>query len=293
MLNKNFFFRSLLLALLVVAVPQSQAGLLDHFKNLVDQTGKAMENYNQNMWLGEASLGKTAISSVKGAFGQEGVGNKLKGLNDAVDKIAAAQTNAQNGALTDVKAILTTLKEIVLYLPKKLQALFNKAMDKVRSFIQRLNDINNGGGAGGGGGGAAAAAVADAGGGFGGDSELENALEAPSAPHASASVPEIDGAFETMISSASKIEESGKRSEAYGAIQASFLKGLELALQADDRDAAKALWAEAPSVYRSGAQKMHSSVEKVANASGSDLAKQFSKASARLAKSIKVHASLD
>jgi hypothetical protein len=204
MMNKKFFF-SLLIAMFVVSVPQSQAGLLTHFKNLVDQTGTAMENYNQNMWLGENSLGKTAISSVKGAFGQEGVGNKLKGLNDAVDKIAAAQTNAQNGALTDVKAILNTLKEIVLYLPKKIQALFKKAMDKVRAFIQRLSDLNNAGGGGGNaGGGAAAAVLSD--GGFGGDDDLESALDAPSAPHASKSLPELDGAYETMMASVDKMD---------------------------------------------------------------------------------------
>jgi hypothetical protein len=58
--------------------------------------------------------------------------------------------------------------------------------------------------------------------------------------------------------------------------------------QSDNRDAAKTLWAEAPSVYRTAPQKMHKSVEKIAANSGTDLAKQFSKASARLAKTIKV-----
>lgn len=289
MLHKKFL-HSLLAALILTLAPQAQAGLLDHFKNLVDQTGTAIENYNQNMWTGEASLGKTAIKSVKGAFAQEGVGNKVKGLNAAVDTIVAAQVKAQDGALADVKTILNTLKEIALYLPKKLNELFMKAMGKIKAFIARLNELNEshlgvGGGGEGGGAAAAAAPMAD----FGGDDELASALDAPSAPRASQSLPELDGAFSTMLESVSGLD-SKKRSHSQQTIRASYLKALEMAFQSNSRDAAKELWAEAPAVFQTAPQEMQKSIEKLAASSGSDLAKQFAKAGSRLARSAQVQA---
>jgi hypothetical protein len=291
--------RSLLVALALITAPQLNAGLLQHFKNLVDQTGVAVENYNKNMWTGDASLGKTAINSVKAAAGQKGVKAKFKGLNDAVDKIAAAQTNAQNVALTDVKAVLNTLKEIALYLPKKLQAIFNKGMDKIRAFIKRLGELNQGdtvkarwanltGGAAAGGGDAGGGDAASFAEDFG-DGDLADALDGPAAPHASQSFSDLDGAFGKMLAASSKLK-GKKLKKARNTIQASYLQALQLAFERDSREAAKALWAEAPALFRSAPQKMQRSIENMAAQSGSALAKQFSKAAKRLSKSAKIQA---
>lgn len=165
-------------ALLVAFVLQSSipahAGLLGKFKELYDNTSKAVENYNGNMWVGEGSMGGKTAANVKKIFKGE---VKLKEipahLNQSFVDAVEAQKVAQDGAKADVTAILKTVWDIIMWLPRQIQKAFKWLMDKIRAFIAKLGAMNQGDtpgqrlgnliGAGGGGGGGDAA-LADLGG---------------------------------------------------------------------------------------------------------------------------------
>lgn len=119
----------LLVAFLLLAPAQSQAGV---FKNLADSVGKTLEDYNNDMWTGENSVGKSVLNG-KGSF------------NERFSATAAALGRAQDNAKGNMQAVWKAVKDIVLWLPRKLNALFNKLMGKVRWFVDRLNQINGGG----------------------------------------------------------------------------------------------------------------------------------------------------
>ena len=291
-----------------LGAPSAEAGLMGKFKELLDKTGTAMENYNGNMWTNEDSLGNTAIKSVKDAVKQKGIKGKAKGLTDAFDKVVAAQVKAQDTALTDVKAVLKVLADIVLWLPRKLQELFKKAMDKVRAFMAKLGQMNQGAtvkerwgnlvGAGAGGGGGAAAFEMPA------DDELADAVADEPAEaeegdseeaaasldaRASASLPELDGAFTAMVSSVRKLE-GDQRKTSVKAVQSTFLACAKLCFERDSQEGAEILWKEAPSVFRTNPDGMQRALEDLAQGYDTSLAKSLVKASGRLAKSIKVSA---
>lgn len=119
----------LLVAFLLCAPVSSQAGV---FKNLFDRAGKTLEDYNRDMWTGENSVGKTALNG-KGGF------------NQRFEAVAAAMTRAQDNAKANLKAVWESLKDIALWLPRKLDAAFRKLMGKITAFANRLNQLNSGG----------------------------------------------------------------------------------------------------------------------------------------------------
>jgi hypothetical protein len=121
------FLFLLLAAFFLLSPVQSQAGV---FKNLFDRIGKTVEDYNRDMWTGENSLGNTVLHG-KGGF------------NKRFEAVAQAMGRAQDNAKANVKAVWESLKDIALWLPRKLGAAFKKLMDKVRAFGDRLADINS------------------------------------------------------------------------------------------------------------------------------------------------------
>ena len=118
------------LAALVFVGPRSaEAGV---FRNLLDKVGKTMEDYNRDMWTGENSVGKTPFKKGGGGF--------FKRFEDT----AAAMGRAQDNAKANVKAVWEAVKDIVLWLPRKIGAAFGKLMDKVRNFMGKLGQMNQG-----------------------------------------------------------------------------------------------------------------------------------------------------
>lgn len=137
----------LVLAVTLFALPgRVEAGL---FKNLLTKVDTLMNNYNQNMWMGENSLGNTVIKGVKGEGGN---------FFQVFDSTVAALQNAQNQALTDLKAVWEAVKDIVLWLPRKIKEIFVKTINKLNAMNQgatvkdRWNNLVSGGNGGGGGG---------------------------------------------------------------------------------------------------------------------------------------------
>ena len=294
----------LLLAAALVA-PPADAGLLGKFKELLDNTGTVMTNYNENMW-GDSGLGATAINSVKGAAKGE------KKVLDVFTDITAAQDKANAAAHTDVKAVLKTVWEIITWLPRKINELFKKALGKVNDFMGKLDGMNQGasvkdrfnnlvgGGGGGGGGGAPAAQPASLGGGedFGDIGDFDAALadaasvdaEGPMAPRASVSLPSIDGSFGEMLDGARKGLEGTKKKAATSRIRKLYLSALDLAFGKNSASGAKQLFEEAPAVFRGAPTGMQRAVEGLASKHNSKLSKSFAKGTGRLSKAMKVHA---
>ncbi len=137
----------LVLAVTLFALPgRVEAGL---FKNLLTKVDTLMNNYNQNMWMGENSLGNTVLKGVQGKGGN---------FFQVFDATAAALQNAQNQALTDLKAVWEAVKDIVLWLPRKIKEIFVKTINKLNAMNQgatvkdRWNNLVSGGNGGGGGG---------------------------------------------------------------------------------------------------------------------------------------------
>lgn len=148
-LTRMFF---LVVAVLLAAGPApAQAGV---FRNLLDKVGKTMTDFNNDMWTGENSVGATAWKHEGGFF-------------KTFDNTVAAFGRAQANAAGNLKEVWKAVKDIVLWLPRKIGAAFQKLMDKVNGFRDKLNAMNQGAtvkdrwknlvGAGGGGGGAPAA----------------------------------------------------------------------------------------------------------------------------------------
>jgi hypothetical protein len=292
----------LLLAAALVA-PPADAGLLGKMRELLDQSGTVMTNFNENMW-GDSGLGATAINSVKGAAKGE------KKVLDVFTDITAAQDKANAAAYTDVKAVLKTVWEIITWLPRKLNELFKKALGKVNDFMGKLAAMNQGatvkdrfnnlvGGGGGGGGGAAAVAPADLGGGGDDIGDFDAALadaasvdaeDAPMAPRASKSLPSIDGSFGEMLDHSREGLEGDRKKAATARIRKLYLSALDLAFGKDSSTGAKQLFEEAPSVFRGAPKGMQRAVESLADKHGSKLSKAFAKGTGRLSKSMQVHA---
>lgn len=156
MASKPSKFLGLVFAAAVLAAPASQAGV---FRALLEKMDTAMNNYNNNMWVGDASVGKTVLKGLKGEGG---------GFFKTFDATAAALNKAQDQALVDVKAVIKAVGDIVFWLPKKLKAAFDKLVGGINKFRDKLGAMNQGGtvkerwknlvGASGGGGGAQAMA---------------------------------------------------------------------------------------------------------------------------------------
>lgn len=291
----------LLLAAALVA-PPADAGLLGKMRELLDQTGTVMTNYNENMW-GDSGLGATAINSVKGAVKGD------KKVLDVFTDITGAQDKANAAAYTDVKAVLKTVWEIVTWLPRKINELFKKALGKVNDFMGKLAGMNQGATAkdrfnnlvgGGGGGGGAAVAPAAMGGGGGDDfdvGDFDAALadaasvdaEGPMAPRASKSLPSIDGSFGEMLDGARKGLEGDRKKAGTSRIRKLYLSALDLAFSKDSAAGAKQLFEEAPAVFRGAPKGMQKAVTGLADKHGSKLAKSFAKGTGRLSKSMQVH----
>lgn len=292
----------LLLAVALVT-PPAHAGLLGKFRELLDQTGTVMNNYNENMW-GDSGLGATAINSVKAAAKGE------KKVLDVFTDITAAQEKANAAAYTDVKAVLKTVWEIVTWLPRKINELFKKALGKVNDFMGKLDKMNQGatvkdrfgnlvGGGGGGGGGAAVSpAPADLGGGADDVGDFDAALadaasvdaEGPMAPRASQSLPSIDGSFGEMLDGARKGLEGDRKKAGTARIRKLYLSALDLAFAKNSVAGTKQLFEEAPAVFRGAPKGMQRAVEGLADRHGTKLSKSFAKGTGRLSKSMQVHA---
>lgn len=290
----------LFLAVALVA-PPAEAGLLGKMRELLDQTGTVMTNFNENMW-GDSGLGATAINSVKAAAKGD------KKVLDVFTDVTAAQDKANAAAYTDVKAVLKTCWEIITWLPRKINELFKKALGKVNDFMGKLNNMNQGGsvkerfgnlvgGGGGGGGGAAIAEPAS----FGGaddvgdfDAALADAAsvdaEGPMAPKASASLPSIDGTFGEMLDGAREGLDGDKKKVATSRIRKLYLSALDLAFAKDSSVGAKQLFEEAPAVFRGAPEGMQRAVEGLAGKHKSKLSESFAKGTGRLSKAMKVHA---
>lgn len=256
---------------LCLALPaaQVQAGLLDKFKELLTTSGTAMENYNKNMWTGDASVGNSLIKGVK---------DPNKKWHQVFDDVNGAHNTAMTQAGTDVKAFLKVLSDIVFWLPKKLQELFNKLMDKVRAFMEKLGKMNQG------------ATVKDrwnnmvSGGG---------APPAGGAPEAAASMDgsEIDGVFSGMLGmTRASLDDESKKQQSEAAIRATYLGCWKLVLQKNAKAEAVALLREGPALYELDPDGMHAAVEELAGSIPSPLSPELVKASSRLAKASKVHA---
>lgn len=150
----------LVVAVLLAAGPApAEAGV---FRNLLDKVGKTMTDFNNDMWTGENSVGATAWKHEGGFF-------------KTFDNTVAAFGRVQANAAANLKEVWTAVKDIVLWLPRKIGAVFKKLMDKVNNFRDTLNGMNQG------------ATVKDrwknlTGGGGGGGAPTVSAFSAPSEP---------------------------------------------------------------------------------------------------------------
>lgn len=122
------FFVIFLAAFLLVAPGQAEAGLM---KNLLEKVGKTMTDFNNDMWVGENSVGGT-------------VWNHEGGFMKTFDNTVAAFSRAQANAAANLKEVWKAVKDIVLWLPRKIGAAFKKVMDKVNAFRDKLNGMNQG-----------------------------------------------------------------------------------------------------------------------------------------------------
>lgn len=130
-LTKPSFLVALFLAFLAVHPSPSSAGVL---KNLYNAVSKTVEDYNNDMWLAEDSVGGSVVNGIKGK----------KGFNQIFTDSVGAMQRAQDNAASNVKGIFKAIKDIVLWLPRKIQAAFNKLMGKVNDFRDKLNSMNQG-----------------------------------------------------------------------------------------------------------------------------------------------------
>lgn len=304
MFTKNSKRALALATLMAFGGSVAHAGLLDLIKKAtIDAPGQAMTNFNANMW-GDNGLGAEAIKIGKEAITEKRL-PKLTDFNRITDK-----QNAVNAAAhADVKAMIKAVIDVVLWLPRKLQELFKKALGKVQEFAVRLDNMNKGasikerldnlagGGGGGGGGGAAAAEVMSAGGAeeisFDDAAAFEDELAAASVDAGARASGDagmgLDGAFGTMMGQIDKGLSGKKKAQGKVRVAKTYLNLLGKAFDANSKSAVTALYDEAPAVFRANPKAMQKAVEKIAAKSGTPLAKGFARATGRIRASISLH----
>ncbi len=118
---------ALFVGVLLLAPARVEAGL---FKNLMQKVDKTMTDYAEDM------------------FGENGFGMKVwkheGGFNKTFEDSAAAFNQAGLNAAANLKEVWGAVKDIVLWLPRKVQAAFGKLMTGVKNFVGKLASMNQG-----------------------------------------------------------------------------------------------------------------------------------------------------